>query len=77
MDKNASWSMKEFQQALRMKRRGVACADIALALGRRTASVEAKLSFCDRKWAAEPTGTLPRRVAIKGRAPNEAHVPDL
>jgi hypothetical protein len=76
MDKNASWSMKEFQQALRMKRRGVACADIALALGRRTASVEAKLSFCDRKWAG-PTETLPRRAAIKGRAPGEAHAPDL
>jgi hypothetical protein len=43
MAKGASWSMKEFQQALRMKRQGVACADIATALSRRVAEIEAKL----------------------------------
>jgi hypothetical protein len=43
-----SWSMKEFQQALRMKRRGATCADIGAALGRSTAAVEAKLKYCGR-----------------------------
>ena len=41
-----SWSMKEFQQALRMKRRGATCAEIGAALGRRTAAVEAKFKYC-------------------------------
>jgi hypothetical protein len=45
----ASWSMKEFQQALRMKRRGATCAHIAAALGRSTTAVEAKLKYCGKK----------------------------
>jgi hypothetical protein len=44
----ASWSMKEFQQALRMKRRGATCADIADALGRTTTAVEAKFKYCGK-----------------------------
>jgi hypothetical protein len=46
MAKGVSWSMKELQQALRMKRRGATCADIGVALGRSTAAVEAKLKYC-------------------------------
>lgn len=48
MAKGASWSMKELQQAIRMKRRGVGYADIAVALGRRMDAVEAKLEFCSK-----------------------------
>jgi hypothetical protein len=43
MAKGASWSMKEIQQALRMKRQGVTCANIASVLGRTVAAIEAKL----------------------------------
>jgi hypothetical protein len=46
MPKTASWSMKEFQQAIRMKRQGMTCASIAAALGRSVAAVEAKLKGC-------------------------------
>lgn len=46
MAKGASWSMKELQHAIRMKRRGAGYADIAVALGRRRDAVEAKLEFC-------------------------------
>jgi hypothetical protein len=42
MAKGVSWSMKELQQALRMKRQGATCADIAVALGRNATAVEAK-----------------------------------
>ena len=49
MAKGASWSMKELQQAIRMKRRGVACAEIAAALGRRSDAVAAKLEFCSNR----------------------------
>jgi hypothetical protein len=46
MPKTASWSMKELQQAIRMKRQGMTCAGIAAALGRSVAAVEAKLKGC-------------------------------
>ncbi len=52
MAKGTSWSMKELQQAIRMKRRGVACAEIAVALGRPMDAVEAKLAFCNQKRAS-------------------------
>jgi hypothetical protein len=45
MSKCMSWSMKEFRQALRMKRQGATCADIALVLGRSAVAVEAKLNY--------------------------------
>jgi hypothetical protein len=48
MAKCMSWSMKEFQHALRMKRQGATCADIALALGRSAVAVEAKLKYCGK-----------------------------
>jgi hypothetical protein len=48
MAKCMSWSMKEFQQALRMKRQGATCADIAVVLGRSTVAVEAKLKYCGK-----------------------------
>jgi hypothetical protein len=48
MAKCMSWSMKEFQQALRMKRQGATCADIALVLGRSAVAVEAKLNYCGK-----------------------------
>jgi hypothetical protein len=43
MAKGGSWSMKELQQALRMKRQGVPYADIASTLGRKVEAIEAKL----------------------------------
>jgi hypothetical protein len=58
MTKGTSWSMRELQQAIRMKRRGVACAEIALALGRPMDAVEAKLAFCSRKRASAPGASL-------------------
>jgi hypothetical protein len=58
MAKSASWSMKEFQQALRMKRQGVSCADIATALGRNRAAVEAKLNCCKKASAKVPIAHL-------------------
>lgn len=48
MAKGASWSMKELQHAIRMKRRGADYTDIAVALGRRRDAVEAKLEFCSK-----------------------------
>jgi hypothetical protein len=57
-----SWSMKEFQQALRMKRRGATCTEIGVALGRSPAAVEAKFKYC---------GKVPVTIsmhAIAGRA---------
>ena len=44
MIKNASWSMKEIQHAIRMRRQGVSCADIAAALGKSVGAVEGKLN---------------------------------
>jgi hypothetical protein len=55
MAKGISWSIKEFQQALRMKRQGVACTDIAIALGRSAAAVEAKLNYRGKIAANVPT----------------------
>src|SRR5712692_7640201 len=48
MAKGVSWSMKELQQALRMKRRGATCADIAVALGRSAAMIEAKFKYSSK-----------------------------
>jgi hypothetical protein len=49
MAKGASWSMKEFHQALRMKRQGMSCTDIAIALGKKVAAIEAKLKCCGKR----------------------------
>lgn len=54
-----SWSMKEFQQALRMKRRGATCADIGAALGRSAAAVEAKLKYCGKTPVTIPMTQSP------------------
>jgi hypothetical protein len=76
MAKGASWSMKEFRRALRMKRQGVTCADIAHALGRNPAAVEAKLNCCKKTSANVPIAHLtqgqigPLEGQIK---PNAAH----
>jgi hypothetical protein len=43
MAKSASWSMKELRQALRLKRKGVTSANIALVLGKTVPAIEAKL----------------------------------
>jgi hypothetical protein len=43
MSKDASWSMKELRAALRLKRKGATCADIAPVLGKTAAAIEAKL----------------------------------
>jgi hypothetical protein len=48
MAKGVSRSIKEFQQALRMRRQGVTCTNIAIALGRNAAAVEAKLKCCGK-----------------------------
>ena len=64
----ASWSLKEFQQALRMKRRGASCADIASALGRSTAAIETKFrSFASVKCIMPRTSEV-TTVAIEGQA---------
>ena len=66
MAKGASWSMKELQQAIRMKRRGVGYAEIAIALGRPMDAVEAKLEFCSNKPASrEPDAPTPD---VRGRS---------
>jgi len=71
-----SWSMKEFQQALRMKRRGATCAEIAAALGRCTAAVEAKFKYCGRspmtRSLEEPTSAIEEQSKR-----NAAHHRDL
>ena len=75
-----SWSMKEFQQALRMKRRGATPADIGAALGKRTAAVEAKFRHCGRIPATipmtrsleEPTSAIEEQIKR-----NAAHHRDL
>ena len=59
MAKCISWSMKEFQQALRMKRQGATFADIAVALGRSTVAVEAKLKYCSK---ARVNGSIVRLI---------------
>jgi len=63
MAKGVSWSMKELQQALRMKRKGATCAEIAVALGRSTAAVEAKFKSFRRPRADVPI--TPSRKADK------------
>lgn len=68
MAKGPSWSMKELQRALRMKRRGIGYADIALALGRHMDAVEAKLEFCSKRPANR--GSDGRRFA--GQRPLES-----
>ena len=70
MAKGASWSMKELQQAIRMKRRGIACADIAAALGRHSDAVAAKLEFCSNKRAS-------RGSQAGAQRPQLGSVPDL
>lgn len=58
MAKNASWSMKELQHAIRMKRQGATCANIAVALGRSAGAVEAKLEYRGKKSMKFPTTRL-------------------
>jgi hypothetical protein len=75
-----SWSMKEFQQALRMKRRGATCADIGAALGRSAAAVEAKFKYCGKtpvtipitRSPEEPTSAIEEQIKR-----NAAHHRDL
>jgi hypothetical protein len=77
---HASWSMKEFQQALRMKRRGVTCANIAAALGRSTTAVEAKLKYCGKTPVKFPmTGPpeVPMSAIEEQIKRNTAHHRDL
>jgi hypothetical protein len=80
MAKGVSWSMKELQQALRMKRRGTTCADIGVALGRSTATVQAKLKYRGKTRVKisithlieGPTSTLEEQIKR-----NAAHHRDL
>jgi hypothetical protein len=75
-----SWSMKEFQQALRMKRRGATCAEIGVALGRSPAAVEAKFKYCGKvpvtismtRSLEEPTSAIEEQIKR-----NAAHDRDL
>jgi hypothetical protein len=75
-----SWSMKEFQLALRMKRRGATCADIGAALGRSAAAVEAKFKYCGKtpetipitRPLEEPTSAIEEQIKR-----NSAHHRDL
>jgi hypothetical protein len=61
MAKGVSWSMKELQQALRMKRQGAICADIAVALGKSSAAVEAKLKYLGKRRVNAPIAHLIER----------------
>jgi hypothetical protein len=75
-----SWSMREFQQSLRMKRRGATCADIGAALGGSLAAVEAKFKYCGRipvtismtRSLKEPTSAIEEQIRR-----NPAHHRDL
>jgi hypothetical protein len=75
-----SWSMKEFQQALRMKRRGANCADIGAVLGRSAAAVEAKFKYCGKTPVTIPITRSPEEPmsAIEEQIKrNAAHHRDL
>ena len=80
MAKGVSWSMKELQQALRMKRQGATCADMAVALGRSAAAVEAKFKYWGKTRVNVPTTHLIKRStsAIEEQIErNAAHHRDL
>jgi hypothetical protein len=80
MAKGVSWSMKELRQALRMKRQGATCADIAVALGRNAAAIEAKFQYWGKERVNIPVthliegSTSPIEEQIKR---NAAHYRDL
>jgi hypothetical protein len=61
MAKGVSWSIKELQQAVRMKRQGATCADIAVALGRSAAAVEAKFKYWGKRRVNVPIAHLIER----------------
>lgn len=76
MAKGTSWSMKELQQAVRMKRRGVTCAEIAIALGRPMDAVEAKLAFCKQKRASRRPAKMDAELAIRAGTNEDRTHPD-
>jgi len=80
MAKGVSWSMKELQQALRMKRQGATCADMAVALGRSATAVEAKLKYWGKTRVNVPTIHLikqPTSAIEEQIGRNAAHHRDL
>jgi hypothetical protein len=80
MAKGVSWSMKELQQALRMKRQGASCADIAVALGRSAAAVETKFEYRGKTRVNVPIAPLiegPTSVVEEQIKRNAAHHRDV
>lgn len=77
MAKGTSWSMKELQQAIRMKRRGVACAEIAVALGRPMDAVAAKLAFCNQKRVSTYHEKMDAGFAIEAASKGAGCIPIL
>jgi hypothetical protein len=65
MAKGAAWSIKELRQALRLKRQGVTCADIASVLGRTTEAIETKLKCFGKTRVGVP-------IARSGKRPVSA-----
>jgi hypothetical protein len=63
MAKGAAWSMKELRQALRLKRQGVTCADIAPVLGRTAEAIEAKLKCFGKSSVRVPIARSGERPA--------------